>query len=252
MDAPNHMSVESGYRPNPDLIGVISRGLLRLASKGNIILEGLDNIPDVRPMAVVTNHMSVLDALIPYAFLPKTPRTLTKEENLQIPFLGTIIFKNLGAIPVRRGEVDRIALRAGTKVLVDSGILYTCPEGTRGSDVEGNRTVLKPAKAGIIYMTQHAANELKKDIPIIPIVSWDDENVCAVIDDKDIPIRSRLAIHRKQIHIRIGPAYWIYPQIEGQPKKDKQDQVDTIMRQFRDMLPLKYHGYWAKLSPEDS
>jgi 1-acyl-sn-glycerol-3-phosphate acyltransferase len=239
------MPVEMTHRRmNPDLVRNVSRGLLHLLSK-DITLTGEEYIPKKGPAIVVTNHMGILEALPPYAYLPETPVMFTKRENFRIPLLGSILRK-LGSIPVCRGEVDRQALRAATAVLVNwKGIIFTCPEGTRGRDRDGNRTVLKEAKYGVIFMAQRAANKLQEPVPISPWAIWGTEGVLPEVDESG-PIKQRFALHRDHVFITVGAPYFIHPSDQKLTKENMQTQIDSVMLQIRDMLPSKYHGYYAK------
>ncbi len=239
------MSIETTHgRMNPNLVRNVSWRLLHLLSK-DITLTGEEYIPKEGPAVVVTNHMGILEVLPPYVYLPETPVVFSKSENFRNPLLASFL-RRLGSIPVYRGEVDRKALRAATTVLVNQrGIIFTCPEGTRGRDRDGNRTVLKKAKSGVIFIAQRAANELQKPIPISPWATWGTEGVFPEVDESG-PIKQRLAFHRDHVFITVGMPYFIYPSDQKQTKENMQTQIDFVMQQIRDMLPPKYHGYYAK------
>lgn len=239
------MFVEMAHRRmNPNLVRNVSRGLLHLLSK-DVTLTGEEYIPQEGPAIVVTNHMGILEALPSYAYLPETPVMFTKRENFRIPLLASILRK-LESIPVNREEIDRQALRAATIVLVNrKGIIFTCPEGTRGRDRDGNRTVLKEAKSGVIFMAQIAANKLQEPISISPWAIWGTEGVLPEVDESG-PIKQRFAFHRDHVFITVGAPYFIYPSDRKPTKENMRTQIDSVMLQIRDMLPVKYHGYYAK------
>ena len=141
--------------------------------------------------------------------------------------------------------MDRQALRAATTALVDEkSVIFTCPEGTRGRDKDGDRTVLKEAKSGVIFIAQIAANKLQKPIPISPWAVWGTEGVFPEVDESG-PIKQRLMLCRDHVFITVGPPYFIYPSDQKPKKEDMQAQIDSVMCRIRDMLPKKYHGYYA-------
>ncbi len=226
-----------------EAISLVSYAVLRVLSHG-ITLEGKENLPRRGPAIVVNNHMGILEVLPPHIYLPDTPVTFTKVENLEIPVFSCLP-KFLSAIPVHRGEVDRRAIYAAIDVLKKYGILYTCPEGTRGRDKDRNRTVLKPAKPGIIYIAQHAANVLKTSIPIYPMAVWGTEGVLPQIDDTTIPVSKRLLIHRDNVHVSVGEPVFIHNSRDYSTPEARQSKIDEVMLKIRDMLPKKYHGYYA-------
>ena len=85
------MPVEmTGRRMDPNLVRNISRGLLRSLSRG-ITLTGEEHIPKEGPAIVVSNHMGILEAIAPFAYLTKTPVVFTKMENLELPLLGSLL-----------------------------------------------------------------------------------------------------------------------------------------------------------------
>jgi 1-acyl-sn-glycerol-3-phosphate acyltransferase len=57
---------------------------------------------------------------------------LAKYELFHNPLLG-VILRNLNAIPIRRGRIDRTAIKTAQKALSDGYSLMMFPEGTRKS-----------------------------------------------------------------------------------------------------------------------
>lgn len=240
------MSVEMNHRINPNLIRTASRGLLHLLSKG-VTLMGEENIPKAGPAIVAVNHTGIAESLPPYVYLPETPVAFTKKDTLEIPVLGSFL-KRLGSIPVRRDKVDVEALKDTQSVLVDhKGIIFICPEGTRGRDRDGNRTELKEAKSGVIYMAQKAANTLQQPIPISPWAIWGTEGVFPQVDEP-VSIEKKFALRLDHVVVAVGEPYYIYPSDQRLTKENMalmRAQTDALMRRIRDMLPPKYHGYYA-------
>jgi 1-acyl-sn-glycerol-3-phosphate acyltransferase len=92
-----------------------------------------------------------LDPFVVLASMPRPVTVLSKIENFSIPFWGWI-FKWYGAIPVRRGQVDRRALRGALAALEAETLLIVAPEGTRSPD-----GALQPALDGMAYLAQRAS-----------------------------------------------------------------------------------------------
>jgi len=240
------MSLETAHRMNPDTVRFTSRQLLRFLSKG-VTLTGEEFIPLHGPAIVVANHMGNIESLGPYAYLPETPVLIAKIENFEVPVVGDLL-RRLHAIPVNREDIDSQVIKDASEVLKrQRGIIFTYPEGTRGRDTDGDRTVLKPAKGGVIFIAQLVANALNEPIPISPWAIWGTEGVLPVVDESG-PLKHRFAIHRNPVNISIGEPLYINPSEtrRGQDRKQfMEDQINTVMLRLRDMLPKQYHGYYA-------
>ena len=103
------------------------------------------------------NHRSNADPPIVGASIGREVHIMAKDSLFDIPLLGRLI-RFYNAIPMRRGSVDREALRAASDVLSRGGSLLIFPEGTR-SRGEG----LGDAKRGVGYLA------LTTGVPVVPI-----------------------------------------------------------------------------------
>lgn len=111
-------------------------------------IKGANNIPTQGPVVVISNHTSNWDPLILGVYLPRKLCFMAKEELFKIFFLGSI-FRNLGAIPVKRGAADRNAIRQSIKILGEGKVLAMFPEGTRSKT--GEVRDFQPGAAMIAY-----------------------------------------------------------------------------------------------------
>lgn len=105
--------------------------LLALLTGTRLEVKGAENIPRDRPLVIVANHMSYLDAYVVQAVLPVPCGFIAKAELAKKP-LVRIPLVRLGAILVERfdrerigGDAERIALLAGL-----GRNLFFFPEGT--------------------------------------------------------------------------------------------------------------------------
>ncbi len=129
---------------------VIARWLrLRTAGAEHLDLEG--------PVILAPVHRSNLDALLVAAACPRRLRALGKDSLFKGAVLAWIN-SALGAIPVKRGEADREAMRAARGVISAGEVMIVFPEGTRQS---GNTL------EGVFDGTSYLAN--KTGAPIVPI-----------------------------------------------------------------------------------
>lgn len=120
-------------------------------------VEGLEQIPDDGAAILAISHTNFLDPVLVFAVSPRPVEALSKVENRRLFVLGPMI-NWYGAIFVRRGEVDRSALRAAVQVLKRGELLIIAPEGTRS----GHGRLLK-GRGGLAYIASRA------DVPIVPV-----------------------------------------------------------------------------------
>jgi 1-acyl-sn-glycerol-3-phosphate acyltransferase len=112
-------------------------------------IEGGEHIPTQGGVLLVSNHLSLLDALlIPYVVMAVQGVQIVwspaKEELFCLPLIGRILL-SWGAFPVRRGRSDLPAMRR-IMILLRQGKMMLFPEGTRSQDGRlgpGKRTVGK-------------------------------------------------------------------------------------------------------------
>ena len=90
-------------------------------------VEGLEHVPTHGPVILMINHINFLDPFVVVASMPRQVTAMSKLENMTIPFWG-LVFRMYGAIPVRRGEADRKALKQALTVLKGDTMLLIGPE----------------------------------------------------------------------------------------------------------------------------
>jgi 1-acyl-sn-glycerol-3-phosphate acyltransferase len=113
------------------LVGVFFHGWCRLR------IEGGEHIPGQGGVLFVSNHLSLLDALlIPYTVMATQGVQFVwspaKAELFRIPLVGQVL-DSWGAFPVRRGRSDLSAMRQ-IMTLMQTGKMMLFPEGTRSQD----------------------------------------------------------------------------------------------------------------------
>jgi 1-acyl-sn-glycerol-3-phosphate acyltransferase len=96
---------------------------------------GIENFPKEGGVLLCSNHIHNLDPIIVGIMIPRPVHYMAKEEIFSVPILGNIVRK-CNAFPVKRGFVDREALRAGLKILKDGQVFGLFPEGTRSKTGE--------------------------------------------------------------------------------------------------------------------
>ena len=94
-------------------------------------VEGRENIPDTGAIIVAPNHKSYWDPpVIGVAFHNRVIHYMAKEELFKNPIFGWVI-RQFGTFPVKRGTVDRTAVRQAVRELKSGNPLGIFPEGTR-------------------------------------------------------------------------------------------------------------------------
>jgi 1-acyl-sn-glycerol-3-phosphate acyltransferase len=118
-------------------------------------VEGLENVPAHGPAILMINHIAFVDPIVVLAALPRNIVPMAKIEVYSYPIVG--IFPRLwGVIPVRRGEVDRDALRKALDVLAAGEVILVAPEGTRHPS-------LQRGKEGVAFLASRSG------APVIPV-----------------------------------------------------------------------------------
>ncbi|MBO6264680.1 MAG: 1-acyl-sn-glycerol-3-phosphate acyltransferase [Acidaminococcaceae bacterium] len=99
---------------------------------------GRENIPAEGPVVIAANHLSLLDPPVLGAAATRKVHFMAKSELFKPVWFGALIRK-LGAFPVRRGAMDRDAIKTGLTILKENKVLAVFPEGTRSKTGELGR-----------------------------------------------------------------------------------------------------------------
>ncbi len=217
------MSTSPTHHPDARLwrlVQAIVCFLVKLLTRTEV--RGLENVPARGPYLITTNHLSAIDPPLLMAVFP-APITVFAADTHRHEFIVGEVMHRLGAIWVKRGEVDRHALNAALQVLREGGIIGLAPEGTR-SRTGG----LLKGKIGAAYLAAHT------NVPIVP--------VALVGTEVGLPAVFRLA--RPRITVTIGPPYRL-PNSGQRPSREELDQyTEMIMHTLARMLPAKYRGVY--------
>ncbi len=118
----------------------ILRIFLRLLFR--IEVSGKKHLPVKGPAILCSNHTSFFDPVVLGCVVNPRVSFMAKEELFKIPIFSAII-RNLGAVPVKRGQADRKVIKDALKRLSQGGVFGLFPEGTRNKE---KRKDLKPLK----------------------------------------------------------------------------------------------------------
>lgn len=183
---------------------------------------GLENFPEP-PYIVAINHLSIFDTPVLLTVCPHTIRALTAAKHKRNPIYAPLLVI-MGSIWVRRGEVDRRALREALDVLKQGGVLGLAPEGTRARGTHA----LQEGKTGTAYLATRA------DVPIVPVGLAGTERIK----------HNLLRLRRTYVRAVVGEPFRL-PE-NGRVRGQKlHEYTDLIMHRIAELLPEEYRGVYA-------
>ncbi|MBN1964012.1 MAG: 1-acyl-sn-glycerol-3-phosphate acyltransferase [Anaerolineae bacterium] len=194
----------------------------------DLTVEGMENLPSTGPTVLMMNHVTAVDPVIVIGITrPRYVVPMSKVENFRDPVAG-LLARSWGAYPVKRGEVDRAALRVTLELLKAGELVLMAPEGTRSPS-------LKQAKDGLAYLLVKA----DPATVIIPAAVWDLETW-----GRDLITPWR----RTPVQVRFGQPFRL--KLDGQrrvPRESLRQITDEMMYQLAVTLPERYRGDYSDL-----
>jgi 1-acyl-sn-glycerol-3-phosphate acyltransferase len=178
-------------------------------------VEGLENFPLDGPVVVATNHVTNFDVFPMQLSLPRPIFYMGKAELFKFLPMD-VIFRNLGAFPVNRGEKDTWAISHAAKVLAHGQTLGMFPEGTR-SKGKG----LGVAKTGTARLA------IEANCPIVPMAIVGSDKFF-----KFFPRRTRVSIK-------------FLPLLLPKPNETPLSLTDRLMFMLASALPEDMRGVYA-------
>ena len=181
--------------------------------------EGAHHLRTPGAFIIASNHLTNWDAPLIYAHMPFGKALIPLAGDKWRDVLPVrLLFDSINAVWIKRGEVDREALRAITQMLKSGNAVGIAVEGTRSKTRQ-----LQPAKPGAAWLARATG------VPIIPAAVWGVENIA--------PNFKRL--RRTRVHIRFAPP------ITLTREADVNVSTDQIMRTIAAMLPEQYRGVYG-------
>jgi 1-acyl-sn-glycerol-3-phosphate acyltransferase len=191
---------------------------------GRLTVHGRENLPTEGAYIAATNHLSKIDPALIIVTLPSRPIRVFAAHKWRRHLIFGPILSLAGAIWVRRGEVDRTALREAIDALKGGQILGMAPEGTRSRVHK-----LQKAREGAAYIASRAG------VPIVPI---------GVINS-DLFLANLMRLRRTNLEVHIGQPF-LLPDLGHRPRgKELEAYTELIMGHIAALLPERYHGYYA-------
>lgn len=200
---------------------MIVKLLLRILVRREI--QGKGNVPTEGSLIVVANHLNIADPPILSACLQRRIVYMAKEESFRHPVQGPLV-RGFRAFPVRRGQLDRRALRWSQQTLKEGLALGMFPEGTRSKTA-----TLQPARSGTALIA------LRSGSSILPVGITGTEKV----------LKPGFLFGRVRIKVNIGEPFTL-PPIDGNLTKDKlASATEVIMCRIAELLPESYRGVYG-------
>lgn len=191
---------------------------------GTYRVYGRENRPTAGPYILVTNHLSAADVPVLLISLPGlAPRFFAGEKWESHWFFGPVMRWG-GAIYIKRGEVDRKALKEALAAIEQGDVFGLAPEGTRsrvGKLIRG--------RDGAAYLAS------KANVPILPIG----------LVNTDVVFGNARRLRRTRLECHIGQPFTL-PDLGHRPKgHELSAYTHFIMIHIAALLPERYHGHYA-------
>jgi 1-acyl-sn-glycerol-3-phosphate acyltransferase len=214
------LEIQGWYR----LVRGIVRSLLHLLARFEVV--GLEHVPEEGPYLLITNHLHWLDPPVIMAEYPYRVHVLAAEK-WEVHWLLGPLMRSMDAIFVRRGEVDRKALRKALAVLKGGGVLGLAPEGTRSKT-----GAMQRGRSGAAYMAYRAG------VKLVPVVTSGQEKVFS----------SLWRFRRARVRVAFG-APLEPPPVTGKASAAQVHAfAEEIMYHLAAMLPPEYRGVYSDVS----
>ena len=186
----------------------------------------LEKVPAEGPLILVTNHVNFLEIPVLHIHLRPRPVTgLAKVESWDKPIFR-FLFNLWGAIPIRRGETDRAALRKCLATLERGDILAVAPEGTRSSHGR-----LQQGHPGAVMLA------LQSGAPLLPLVFYGGETFW----------QNLKRLRRTSFHIVVGDPFRVHVGDQKVRRELRRQIADEVMYQLAALLPPAYRGVYSDL-----
>ena len=196
----------------------LTRVLLFLFARWRV--RGKENIPSQGPLLIVVNHLNLADPPIIGVSVKRKAIFLAKEELFRSRLSGYIV-RNYGAFPVRRGGMNREAMRKSKQLLTQGMALIMFPEGQRSQSVQ-----LESAFSGAALIAA------RNGVPILPIGIAGTEKIKGIT----------WWLRRPQITVNIGSPFYLSPVRGKLTRVELTEFTHSIMGHIAELLPIEYRG----------
>jgi 1-acyl-sn-glycerol-3-phosphate acyltransferase len=179
-----------------------------------VIVDGRDHIDRNQTYIFASNHQSLFDIPILFAYLPISFRILFKRSLLQIPFLGWHLWVS-GHVPVERENPvkARQSLDRAADHIRRKGSIVVFPEGTRSRD-------------GSIGRFKHGSFLLaiRAGVPVVPVT---------ISESWRVMERGIVTVHPRTVHVSVDRHIPIEDFDEQSVSELSKTVRDVVLRNYR-------------------
>ena len=188
----------------------------------------LRKMPRTGPGILMTNHTTNIEG--PAVYVHMRPRNTTGLAKIELwdNSLTRLVMNAWESIPLHRGRVDSVALRACIEALEGGTFLGVAPEGSRSKT-----GCLTKAHRGVAMLATRTG------VPVYPTAQW------GFIDIG----RNLKKLKRTPVTIRIGPPFIVKLPEDASPSARTLVRIaDEMMYQIARILPARFRGVYSDLS----
>jgi 1-acyl-sn-glycerol-3-phosphate acyltransferase len=212
------------------LVRWLSVNLLRLAARLLLRVKtaGLGQLPSQGPVMLVVNHINAVEPLLLYVSLPRPVIALAKVE-IWGNLFTRLVAESWDSIPIRRGEMDMLAVRRALQVVHEGGALGLAPEGTRS-----HHGRLQRGRPGIALLALRATGT-----PILPVAVYGQERFFDNVRH----------LRRTDVNVVMGQPFYLEAGEARVTHEVRQAISDEIMLQIAALMPPDYRGVYSDWPP---
>jgi len=186
-------------------------------------VEGKENVPRTGPLVIVANHHNLIDPPLLGASVPRRISFMAKEELFRSRKVRAIM-QGYGAFPVRRGQLDRVALRRALAALQNGEVLGMFPEGQRSPNAQ-----LQSPQPGASLLAARSG------VPLLPVAISGSEQVKGL----------GFILHRPRITVTIGRPFRLPSAGDKLTRSRLAQHSNSIMEHIAELLPESYRGAYG-------